>query len=366
MEKTKIFQLKTRQVCLFFIAFLPATKFFMLPSILAKSANHAMWISALILFLCDFLTIFALTFACRKAKTDFYGLLELNFGKVGCKIILFFYLVFFLLKSIIPINEQKDYVVLTLYETMPNAFNFLPIFLVSFYFCIKSKRVIGRCSDVLWIAMVLGLTILFVFSVSSADFDAMLPVFATSGKKVFSGAYLGSAWYGDAVYLMFFIGDFAFKKKDTLKILGAFALSGLAVIFFMVIFYGIFTSIAYRQLFALTEISKYTSVINNMGRFDYIGIINILFTGIFSLALPLYFATEIISKIFPFKTKWMPALIVNLGMLIFNVAFNEYFASIEFFITNFASAYFILLGNILPIFTLLLKNKGDNYALYTN
>ncbi len=360
------YQLKTRQVCLFFIAFLPATKFFMLPSILAKSADEAMWISALILFVADFLTLLALTFACRKAETDFYGLLEMNFGKVGSKIILGAYLLFFLLKSIIPINEQKDYVILTLYETMPNSFNFLPIFLVSFYFCVKSKRVIGRCADLLWIATTIGLTILFVFSVSSTDFGSMLPFFAKSAGQIFKGAYLGSSWYGDAVYLMFFLGDFAFKKKDTIKILGAFALASLAVIFFMIVFYGIFTSIAFRQLFALTEISKYTSVINNMGRFDYIGIINILFTGIFSLALPLYFATEILTKIFPFKTKWAPALIVNLGMLLFNVFFNEFFASIEYFILNFASAYFILLGNVLPIFTLLLRKKEKNYALYTN
>ena len=75
--------------------------------------------------------------------------------------------------------------------------------------------------------------------------------------------------------------NFIYKKRDGIKIIIAFLISGLSVVLFMVVFYGIFTSIAFRQQFALTEISKYTAIINNIGRFDYIGILNILFSGIF-------------------------------------------------------------------------------------
>ena len=92
------FQLRSRQVCLFFIAFLPITKFFILPSILAKNSNEDMWLSALASTIFDIATLSAVLFTCKKTKTDFYGLLKLNFGKVIAKIIMALYFVFFMLK----------------------------------------------------------------------------------------------------------------------------------------------------------------------------------------------------------------------------------------------------------------------------
>lgn len=351
------YQLKTRQVCFFFIAFVPAIKFFTLPSVLAKSAGEAMWVSALICFLLDLFTIIALTYTMRKTRLAFYGLLELNFGKIGAKIILVLYLIFFLMKSIIPINEQKEYIEITLYETMPNAFTFFPLFFATFYFCLKSKRVIGRVSDVLWIISLLGMFIIFFLSFLTADFSAMLPLFSKNPLTVFKGAYHGLNWYGDGAYFMFLIGDFAYKKKDSVKIIFSYVASGLAVLMFIILFYCIFTSISFRQLFALTEVSKYSYIVSNIGRFDYLGIMNILFASVFSLGLPLYFSTEILTKVFNFKNKWIPALIVNLGMLLLNLLLTQYFATVEHIVLNFAGIFFLVMGNVLPILTTIFRKK---------
>ncbi|MBR2385032.1 MAG: GerAB/ArcD/ProY family transporter, partial [Clostridia bacterium] len=187
-------QIKTRQICLFFIAFLPITKFFMLPSILAETASENMWISSIISFLMDLLTVLALIFVCRKANTNIYELLEINFGKVGKNIILVLYLIFFLSKSILPINEQKEYIRITFYETMPSITTFLPFFVVSFYFCIRRKKIIGRCADIMWISTILGVVILFALSFPGADFDALRPILARGVENVFLGAYRSSNW----------------------------------------------------------------------------------------------------------------------------------------------------------------------------
>ena len=52
-----MYQLKVRQICFFIIAFLPITKFFSLPSIIATCANEDLWISTLISLAFDFLTL---------------------------------------------------------------------------------------------------------------------------------------------------------------------------------------------------------------------------------------------------------------------------------------------------------------------
>ena len=88
------FQLKTRQVCLFIIAFIPVTKLFILPSVLASHANEDMWISATINLSLDFITLLFILNACKKAKTDFFTLLENNLGKPLSKIVIAFYFIY--------------------------------------------------------------------------------------------------------------------------------------------------------------------------------------------------------------------------------------------------------------------------------
>ena len=128
MEK----ELKTRQICFFFIAFLPVLKLFSLPSVLASACAEDMWISTLISLILDLLTVSAVLFACKKTNTDFYGLLEKSLGKVGSKIVLGFYTAVFLLKAVLPIYQQKSFVDISLYETFPSILNFMPFFIASF------------------------------------------------------------------------------------------------------------------------------------------------------------------------------------------------------------------------------------------
>ena len=360
------YQLKTRQICFFFIAFLPVTKIFMLPSIFAKLAENDMWISCLSNILLDLSAVFAVILTCRKTDTDFFGLLKNTFGNTGSKIILSFYIVYFFIKVILPINEQKDYIEITFYETLPNILTFVPIFLISYYISVKKLRIVGRCADVIWIITSLGLLLLIGLSVTNADIWALLPVGVRGAKAVLSGSYAALSWYGDGVYLMFLIGQFAYKKKDGIKIIAAYLIESLSVLLFIILFYCIFTSTADRQIFSLSEISKYSSVIINIGRFDYIGILLILYASVFALSMPLFFASLILSEITGFKKPWICALIINGAMFAFIMFFSEFFSTIQNYIINYAGIYFLILGNIFPLFTPLLKSEKKKNALYQN
>lgn len=357
-------QLSTRQICFFFIAFLPITKLFTLPSVLATFAEEDMWISALFNSLLDIGTLVALIFTCKKAKISFYQMLEGVIGKIGSKIVIALYFVYFILKGILPINEQKDYVEFTLYTLLPTTFYFFPFFIVALYCCSQKLRVVGRVSDIMWIISLIGLSLLLVLSISNADFSAILPIGARGFSSIFKASFNGIPWFGDSLYLLFFAGEFAYEKKDGLKIFASYVLGVLIVIFFMIIFYSIFTSIAHRQRFALTEISKYTTVINNTGRFDYLGILLILLSNFFALSTPIYFASRTLEYICNFKKKWIAPLIVVTIQLAISIFLYQYFFSIENFIVNYASYFFLIMANVLPILTLLItktKKKETNY-----
>lgn len=356
---TKAF--KPRQIGFFYIALMPVVKFFMMPSMLSDICGEDLWISALINCIIDLATISALYFCLKDEDCDFFSLLEQKFGKFFAKTVMVFYLIFFLLKTVLPLNEEKDYVELTLYMTSPNLTTFMPIFFAIFFICLKKSRVIGRIADGVFIIAVIGYAFMFALSVPNTDIAAILPVGAHGIKNILSGTYSASAWFFDGAYFLFFIGNYVKGKKDGLKILLSVLVSSLTVIAFLMIFYGTFTSIAFRQRFALTEISKYTTSINNMERFDFIPIFALLFTSVLSLALPFYFACELFTRLVKVK-RWIAALIVSIPSALLLVVFGEYFSSIENFIINIASGYFIFFGSVFPAFMAIfikLKDKKE-------
>ena len=359
----KEFSLKSRQVCLFFIAFLPITKLFTMPSLVASFSDEDCWISVLLCSILDFITIISVLILCTKTKKTFFELLEINFGKAGKIAILTVYLFFFLAKSILPIAEEKQYVDLTMYLAIPNSLNFLPFFALAFYLSMKKIRVLGRLADVFFLSTALGIILLYALSFSEFDIGAILPIGARGAKDIFAGSFSAVSWFGDGAFLMFFAGEFLCKKKDAVKVGLSHVLVSISVVAFMIIFYGIFTSIAQSQNFALTEIAKYTVVINSVGRFDYIGIFFILISGTISLALPIFFSCRILGEIFNMKKDWIFPLIVCTLLAAAFLIFKEYYYSIRNFITGDLGYFFIAVGNILPALSplLLIRAKSNTY-----
>lgn len=360
------YQLKTRQIALFFIAFLPTTKLFMLPSVLAKTTNEDMWISALLNLILDGITLSVILIACKRYKCDFFTLIESRFGKTVAKIVFLLYFIYFLMKSVLPIIEQKDYIETTLYVTMPNNLYFIPFFLLAFFVACKKLKVIARLSDVLWIVTLLGVVILLVMSISNVDLTNLLPTFANGPKKIATASYFALSWFGDCAYLLFFIGNFKWEDKSRLKISLGYLTGAVTVSLFMIFFYSVFTSIAFREQFALTEITKYTTVINNTGRIDYLGIMMVIFTDMFSAIMPYYFSVHVLSKIINPRKKWILPLIVALILIVITVLLTEFTHSIEQFSVVHAGWFYLIMANLLPIVLCLIPPKEKLNEEYQN
>ncbi|MCQ2399110.1 MAG: GerAB/ArcD/ProY family transporter [Clostridia bacterium] len=351
-------ELKARQIALFFIAFLPVIKLFNMPKAATDAANEDMWISILISLTLDFLTVLALVFVDKKMNADVYTVLEANFGKTVAKVVLSIYLLYFLLKAFPPVFEQENFVRKTLYETSPTAFSFIPFLFLTIYICCAKLRAIGRLADITWIFSVSGIVLLIVLSFENADFLSILPIGA-NGLKVVRGTGYITPWFTDATYFMFMIGCFNKEKHSTLKIIVGFIVHAVLTLAFAVVFYSVFTFVANRELFALAEVSKYSTVINSIGRFDYIGIFAILIPNTVSIALPTSFATQIFKKIFNAKKPWIPATLLNAVEMIPVLFFRSYNSAIIGFIALTASPVMLILGNFLPVCLLFLKKPQE-------
>ncbi len=355
-------QVKPRQIAFFFLAFLPVTKIFSLPSVLAKTANEDLWISLLMTFIVELIVLTVILIAVNKTDEDFYTATERIFGKVGAKVLYMLLFVYLIAKLTLPMNRQENYIQHSFYETLPSLFPFFSLFVLSIFLCCKPIRIVGRLADVLWLATVLGIVILFALSISNVDFSALLPVGYNGIINISLGSYKSISWCGDSLYLLFFMGTFKPKKHDNIKIVSGFSVAYISAILFSAFFYGIFTSISSRQTFALTEIAKYSTVINNVGRLDYLGIMLILLSTTASLSLPLYFATDLLKKTFNIKKPWISALITNAIMVAIILAIPQYYSSLERIVLNYLSGFFIFIAVAVPIILciiILWRNKGE-------
>lgn len=350
-------ELKVRQVCLIIVAFLPVTKFFMMFSEIARYASNDMWISVILNQLIDLFAVLSVIYVYKKTNKSFIELLKEKLGNTVTKVVLSFYLAYFIIKSLVPLSEQKDYVILTLYITMPKIMYFLPFFFMSYYLCMQKIRTLGRASDLLWIVMIMGIAMLLVLSFKNAEFSSILPINYHNTSGIFKGSYHALNWFGDGLYFLFIVGEFQKEKKWEVKIIISYLISFAIVLLFAILFYAIFTSISYRQRFAMTEVSKYSSVISNTGRFDYIGIILILFVNVFALCLPMFFASRLIKVIFNIQKSWLCSLIVNVTLALVLLFADNYFYQISQFIINYCGYFFLIMANIIPILLLTFTKK---------
>lgn len=346
-EKNK---LKIRQICFIFLAFMPVTKIALLPSVLAGFCAERLWVSAILSFSLDTIVIFIALYLCNKHgnQTLFY-ILEKSFSKTVAKCVYCGYGIYFILKAVVPLLEQQDYVHNTLYEISPSVLIFLPLFLVSFYQSIKGLKIIGRCADAcVWLTAI-GLGMVFFLSVSEADFTNILPIIQKPTYKPVIGSFKSVIWYSDSVYMLLFLGHFKEEKHQVFKIVGSYILSSVVIVLFLILFYSCFSSVADTRFFATSELTIYSLAITNSARFDYIAIFLLMFSQVFAIILPIFLATKCFERAFGLKQALIPAIIINLILAIFTVLFTGKLFQVLAVIADYLSYLFIFFGYTIPV-----------------
>ena len=126
-EKNK---LKLRQVCFILLAFVPVTKISLLPAIIAGLCEEQLWAATVINVFLDLLVILSIMALLKKhGNTPIFTVVEKSLSKPLARALYLGYGLYFLIKAVLPLLEQQDYIQNVLYEVTPSVVIFLPFFI---------------------------------------------------------------------------------------------------------------------------------------------------------------------------------------------------------------------------------------------
>lgn len=350
-------KIKIRQICFILACMLPLTKTIIYPPVLVHGVGHDLLWSAAINLVIEGLIVFSVMMLAKRTDKTLFELIENTLGKAAARIVYALFALFFLLAAVLPIMEQKSFVVSVFYENIPSFISFAPFFALSLFASIKGIKSIGRMADVLMPVFAVSLTVLLVLSVPEAKFGELLPVLTTPPRKLFGTSFSSLSWYTDCSFLLFFMGHFRYEKNSTIKVMSAYAIGAAVTLFFLAVFYAIFGDIALRQQYALAQISKYTTAFSSLGRVDFLFIYALTLVLVFYLMLPLVLCVHCIKKAVGCKALY-PAVAVNAALLIFVMLFTRSFNALQQFMMQKMGAVFILFAYAAPLLAWLLK-RGD-------
>ena len=102
--------LKTSQLCMLFLAIVTVTKLVSMPSFLTMGADRSLWISAMICFSLDLILFSIISLACKKYNCTFFEALKNTFGNKTAKVIMAIFALFFFIKALYPLLEEKYFI----------------------------------------------------------------------------------------------------------------------------------------------------------------------------------------------------------------------------------------------------------------
>ncbi len=356
-----MYKLNSRQLCFIIITTASVGKLFFMPGLLAGIAEEGLILSALINYAIDFiLLLFILKWYKREENFSFYSMLESSYGKFISKAIITLYAVFFIFKVFIPMIEEKNSIELTFYETQPNVLTYIPVFAITFYISLKGIKSFSRSIEIVTILFFVGIFLIFSLSINVGDYDNLLPFFARSPKELFEASTKTLLWFGDPIYILFFLNEVKKDKKMTPKIIISYVISILIIVVTLATFYAIFASIAKRQFYAPIKMSKYSITLSNIGRFDYVGTLLLSFASIFLIAMPLMFSSSMLKRTYDFKKSYTAPLIVNGLALVLTLVFENGFFDVLHWFQNYGIYLLILFTYVIPIITFIVYRRKNN------
>ena len=350
-------KIKIRQICFILACMLPLTKTIIYPTTLVYDVGHDLLWSAAINLVAESLIILSVMLLSKKTDKTLFELVENTFGNVGARIVYGLFAVFFIVAAALPIMEQKSFVLTVFYENVPSFISFAPFFALSLFASIKGIKSIGRMADVLMTIFVVSFAAIIVFSLPEAEFGELLPVLsATPPSKLFHSSYTSLSWYTDCVFLLFFMGHYRYEKGSTLKVMISYGVGAVLTLVFLAVFYAIFGSIALRQQYTLSQISKYTTTFSSLGRIDFVFIYALTLVLVFYLMLPLVLCVHCVKKTIGCKALY-PALAVNGILFLFVMLFTRSFNAMQKFMTQKMGLFFILFCYVVPLLAWFLRKE---------
>lgn len=342
-------KLNVRQICFILIIYTAVSKFLLYPTLLSGYSGRDLLFSAAINFLIQGIVVWAIAYLSSKTEKTLFKLISDTWGKVAARIIYGFFSVFFVLCTIIPMFEQKEYVNAIFYDTVPTITTFLPIFIFTVYAGSKSFKNIGRCADICMPIFIIFTAFIFFMSFTEVDFSNLLPILKTPPLQVLGGSYKTAFNFLEPAYLLMFLGHFSYKRGDAAKITLSYVFGALIVLAFLAVFYGIYGELASSRQFAISKTSLYFSAIDVVGRIDLYALYALELVMLFALVINIQLAVHCLIKCVDWECPEVLSLAVNVVLFVILVTCNHFFMALQTFFTNWIWIAVVLFAIITPL-----------------
>ena len=336
-----------RQIALFAAFVLPIYKMLELPSLLSQFAGGDLLFPALLQFLSQFAVLFGVLYTVSRSEKPLFVRLEERLGK-GVYAFYTVYALFFLFVAVLPLLDLEKFVYAVFYDTSPTSFAFVFFFFLSAFLCMRGVKTLGRFGDLSLFLFVLPFTVLMIMSIFQADVTSLLPLFERKfGDTMYAIKYT-APHFSDVALLLPLIGNMSYQKGDAKKISIGYGVGAFCSLLFLIIFYGLFSSVAPRVHYAFAKIAQYFPPLAIVGRIDLIFVYLLCVVLFVYTATPLQYASNFSARILPFKHKTLISLVINVGAFFFVLFCNKYYNSIYRFFGQYGFVFYTLFGNLLP------------------
>ncbi|MBQ9728068.1 MAG: GerAB/ArcD/ProY family transporter [Clostridia bacterium] len=358
MNSSRNAEIHTRQLC-FFVAFLlPVSKLLEAPSLLARFAAGDLLLPAFFHFLLESAVIALLLYASSRSEQTLFERMRSTFGKG----VVFFYVlygVYFLFAVLLPLLDFEKFAYAAFFDTAPTMFAFASFFLFSAFACTKGLKAVGRSADLCLILFLFPFLALMGMSLQETDFTALLPILGTKfGDTVYAFTYT-KPHFSDAVLLLPLLLHRRYQKGDGAKITASYWGGAVAVLLFLAVFFGIFSSIASREHYAFSKTAQYFSALSVVGRIDLLFVYALSIVLLFYTCLPLQYVTNVTAELIGTDRKAPISTALNVLAFLFTLVCNKYYDSFYKIISGRLFWVFFIVADLLPVVLCLLLPKSE-------
>lgn len=348
-----------RQLC-FFAAFLvPVGKLLTAPAILSYYAKGDLLLPALAHYILQAAILAVILFIASRTDKSFFELLADNVGTVFARIVYIFIAAFLVFSALLPLLDMEQFVYTAFFDTAPSLYAFAPFFILSGFVCTKNLKAFGRSADISMPLFLVAFIGLMIMSVGEADFSNLMPVFGTEFKSSATGFVRTFPHFSDSLLFFLLLGHYRYKKGDGKKVMLSYGLGALFVLFFLAVFYGIFSSIAYRQEFAFVKTAQYFGAISVIGHIDLILTYLMTVVLMFYYCFVLQLAVHSFARAIGTQKRVLISAVLNALLFLYAIFLNQHYNKLYFLISKYLFWLFPVFAYALPLLGLCLKRSPE-------
>lgn len=324
-----------RQLSIIIFFLLSSLKFLALPSLIYLECQTDSWLVFVFMIAIDiFLVWIVLSFLIKSKEKNFYEFLKNRIGVFFAKTVCVLFLAVFIIDLLEGITGVQRILVENLYTEFPWYAYLIPLVAILSYIVYKGLRNLGRlCEIFVWLA-VFGSLFIVLKGLPGFDVTFFMPMLSNGIGPVFQSLFKHISWFGTPIALLFMMGNIDFRSYKKSTIIKYIVLSSVMILVTVIVFYGVFKNIAGLHSFALPDLSQISNSSTALDEFSWLVVSIWILAQILQLTIFYYSAVHAFKYVFDVKNRWIPSIVINIVIIIYQTISNETVDIKRFFYSN--------------------------------